>query len=131
MIIWILISIVGVAALLWLVVVVVKSKPQEEELPVEIADDCCGAHAVCERDSLLSKTDDIIYFDDEELDQLRGKVLDSYTQNDLELLEHVFYTLREQDVAGWVRSLQLRDIKLPDALRDEALLVISERRTLK
>ena len=68
---------------------------------------------------------------DIELKELRGKVLDSYTENDLELLEHVFYTLREQDVAGWIRSLQLRDIKLPDGLRDEALLVISERRIPK
>lgn len=131
MIIWILISIVGVAALSWLVVVIVKSKPQGEEVPIEIPDDCCGAHEVCERDSLLSKTDEIIYFDDEELDQLKGKSLDSYTQADLQMLEHVFFTLREQDVAGWVRSLQLRDIKLPDELRDETLLVISERRTSK
>ena len=44
------------------------------------------------------------------------------------MLNDVFYTLREQDVAGWLRSLQLRDIALPDELRDEALLIVSERR---
>ena len=132
MIIWILIGSVGLAAILWLVFLIVKSKPhQDEELPIEIPDDCCGAHEVCERDSLLSATDEIIYFDDEELDKLKGKKLESYTPADVDMLEHVFYTLREQDVAGWIRSLQLRDIALPSDLRDEALLIISERRTVK
>ena len=132
MIIWILIGSVGLAAILWLVFLIVKSKPhQDEELPIEIPDDCCGAHEVCERDSLLSATDEIIYFDDEELDKLKGKKLESYTPADVDMLEHVFYTLREQDVAGWIRSLQLRDIALPSDLRDEALLIISERRNVK
>ena len=132
MIIWIIISVIGVASLAWLAVAIVKSKPQAgEEIPIEIPDDCCGAHEVCERDSLLSKTDEIVYFDDEELDKLKGKKVESYTPADVDMLEHVFYTLREQDVAGWIRSLQLRDIALPSDLRDEALLIISERRTVK
>jgi len=132
MIIWIVIGIIGLAAIVWLAVAIVKSKPQEgEETPVKIADDCCGAHAVCERDSLLSTTDEIIYFDDEELDILKDKKLDNYTPADVEMLEHVFYTLREQDVAGWIRSLQLRNIALPSDLREEALLIVSERRTPK
>ena len=131
MIIWILISSVGLAAILWLVFLIVKSKPhQEEELPIEIPDDCCGAHEVCERDSLLSATDEIIYFDDEELDILRGKSVENFTTKEVQMLEHVFYTLDEQDVAGWVRSLQLRNINLPAELREEALLIISERRTM-
>ena len=33
------------------------------------------------------------------------------------------------EVAGWLRSLQLRGINLPDALKDEAFLIIGERRT--
>lgn len=132
MIIWIIISIVGLASLIWLGFVIVKSKPQAgEEVAIKIPDDCCGAHAVCERDSLLSETDEIIYFDDEELDKLKGKKLETYTPADVDMLEHVFYTLREQDVAGWIRSLQLRDIALPTDLRDEALLIVSERRTSK
>ena len=36
---------------------------------------------------------------------------------------------REVEVAGWLRSLQLRGINLPDALKDEAFLIIGERRT--
>ena len=99
-----------------------------EQPPVEIADDCCGAHAVCERDSLLSQTDQIIYFDDEELDSLRGISADEFTDAHIAMLENVFYTLREQDVSGWIRSLQLRNIDLPEEIRDQALLIVAERR---
>lgn len=96
--------------------------------PTEIAADCCGSHAVCERDTLLSNTDKIIYFDDEELDSLSGIEPDRFTDKQLTMIEEVFYTLREQDVAGWLRSLQLRNINLPDDIREQALLIISERR---
>ncbi|MCD7710264.1 MAG: phospholipase, partial [Porphyromonadaceae bacterium] len=40
-----------------------------------------------------------------------------------------FYTLAPTDVAGWVRSLQLRNIALPDELKVEVLLVVGEQRS--
>ena len=104
------------------------NKVTPEQPPVEIADDCCGSHAVCERDSLLSQTDQVIYFDDEELDSLRGIPYEEYTEAQITMLENVFYTLREQDVAGWIRSIQLRNIDLPEDIRDQALLIVAERR---
>lgn len=125
----IIIGIVGAAALAWLAIVVKRARLAEEKPANDIPADCCGAHAVCERDSLLAKTSQIIYFDDEELDALAHKNADDFSAQDLQMLSGVFYTLREQDVAGWLRSLQLRDIALPDELRDEALLIVSERRT--
>lgn len=100
-----------------------KITPQKE-----VDDECCGAHAVCERDSLLNKSLQVEYYDDEELDTLAGVNPDDFTAQQLELLEHVFYTLKEKDVAGWLRSLQARNIQLPSTLRDEALLIVSERR---
>ena len=96
----------------------------------EISSDCCGAHEVCERDSLLSKTNQIIYFDDEELDVLSGKDAATYTIEEQKQLEEVFLTLRESDVTGWLRSLQLRNIALPDELKEQALLIVRERRHL-
>ena len=104
------------------------NKVTPEQPPVEIADDCCGSHAVCERDSLLSQTDQIIYFDDEELDTLSGIPYEDYSEAQITMLENVFYTLREQDVAGWIRSIQLRNIDLPEDIRDQALLIVAERR---
>ena len=41
---------------------------------------------------------------------------------------NVFYTMQDTDVAGWVRSLQLRGIALPDNIKDEVFLIIGERR---
>mgnify|MGYP000833728849 FL=1 len=36
--------------------------------------------------------------------------------------------MHEDDVAGWVRSLQLRGINLPDALKDQVFLIVGELR---
>ena len=66
--------------------------------------ECCGRHLVCEPDS--------------------------YTPEQIELFREIFYTLRPEDVPGWVRSLQLRQIAVPESLRDEILLVVNEQRTI-
>ncbi len=95
----------------------------------EEGDECCGQHLVCERDSLLTQNANIEYYDDEELDVLSGLNPDDYTDEQVQMLQEVFYTLRESDVAGWVRSLQMRNIALTPELRDEALLIVRERRT--
>lgn len=76
----------------------------------------------------VSKT--IEYYDDEELDAWKGIEPDSYTPEQIELFREIFYTLRPEDVPGWVRSLQLRQIAVPESLRDEILLVVNEQRTI-
>lgn len=97
--------------------------------PKTIDEDCCGQHAVCERDSLLAAVSkDIEYYDDEELDAYRGISSDAYPENIVEEFREILYTLKEIEIAGWIRSLQLRGIDLPDALKDEAFLIIGERR---
>lgn len=97
--------------------------------PQEIPEVCCGAHEVCERDSLLAAVSKKIeYYDDEELDAYRGIPADAYADEAVEEFREVLYTLRETEVAGWLRSLQLRGVELPDALKDEAFLIVGERR---
>jgi hypothetical protein len=46
----------------------------------------------------------------------------------VEEFREVLYTCREEEVAGWSRSLQLRGIELPDELKDELFLIVGERR---
>jgi len=108
------------------------AKPDETspfEVTKEVPDECCGQHATCERDSLLAAVSkDIIYYDDEELDAFKGRESDEYSDEEAEQFATVFYELKEVEVAGWVRSLQLRGIELPDQLKDEVLLVVRERR---
>jgi hypothetical protein len=36
--------------------------------------------------------------------------------------------MKDDEVAGWVRSLQLRGVELPDVLKDEVFLIVGERR---
>lgn len=108
--------------------VLVFSKKEDLKPQKEVPEDCCGAHDVCERDRLLSSTDEIVYFDDEELDALAGKDPYTFTEEEYDAVEEVLFSLRESDVAGWLRSLQLRNITLPQELKDEALLIVSERR---
>ena len=71
----------------------------------------------------------IEYYDDEELDLFIGKEADAYTEEETNQFRDVLYTMQDIDVAGWVRSLQLRGIELPDDLKDEVFLIIGERRT--
>ena len=90
---------------------------------------CCGQHETCERDSLLAAVSKKIeYYDDEELDRFRGVEADAYDEDAVNEFRDVLYTLQEIEVAGWLRSLQLRAINLPDELKDEAFLIVGERR---
>ena len=91
--------------------------------------ECCGQHAVCERDSLLAAASrEIIYYDDEELDRFRGTPSDGYNDEDADAFREVLYTMRPDDVPGWVRSLQLRGVSLPDSVKDEIILIVDDLR---
>ncbi len=97
--------------------------------PQEIPEECCGQHETCERDSLLAAVSKSIeYYNDEELDRFQGVESDAYEEEAVEEFREVLFTLQEVEVAGWLRSLQLRGIQLPDALKDEAFLIVGERR---
>jgi len=96
----------------------------------EVDEECCGAHTVCERDSLLAgMSQNIEYYDDEQLDHWAGIGEEEYTDEQEEEFREIFYTMKESDVAGWIRSLQLRGIHLPLDMKEEVLMVITERRT--
>ena len=99
--------------------------PEAREIPEE----CCGQHETCERDSLLAAVSKKIeYYDDEELDRFRGRPSNGYNEEEVEEFREIMYTCKEDEVAGWSRSLQLRGIELPDELKDELFLIVGERR---
>lgn len=72
---------------------------------------------------------EIEYFDDEELDRFRGTPSDGYSEEQIEEFRDVLLTMRETEVAAWVRSLQLRAVELPDELKPEVFLIVGERRS--
>lgn len=95
--------------------------------PVDM--ECCGQHETCEKDSLLAAiSKQVEYYNDEELDRFRGKEGDEYTEEECEEFRDILYTMRNDEVAGWIRSLQLRYINLPDELKDEVFLIVGENR---
>lgn len=97
--------------------------------PVVTDGECCGQHLVCERETLLQTNAKVEYYDDEELDALAGIAPEDYTEEQHQMIREVFDTLQERDVPGWLRSLQLRNIQLPADIREEALLIVVERRS--
>lgn len=106
-----------------------RRHPEEKDVPQvnPIEMECCGQHEVCEKESLLAAISrDIVYYNDEELDRFRGKT--TYSEEETEEFREVLYTMRSDEVAGWVRSLQLRQINIPDEIKDEVFLIVGERR---
>lgn len=104
-----------------------SDKPEKKE-EVVLPDDsiCCGEHEVCEKEELLKAfRNKIEYYDDEELDVFRGRTSESYAEEEIEVFAEILHTMWESDVPGWIRSLQLRSIELPDCLKDEVILIIN------
>lgn len=92
------------------------------------SEECCGMHAVCEKTSLSPLSTEFEYYDDEELDRFKGRLADSYTPEECEEFREVLMTLLPADVAGWSRSLQVREIALPEDVREELLMIVREMR---
>lgn len=90
--------------------------------------ECCGMHAVCEKQLLTPVSDEPVYYYDEELDRFKGFAPDSYSPEEIEEFRDVLLTLLPQDVAGWAVSMSIRGIELPADVRDELLMIVSEQR---
>ena len=90
---------------------------------------CSGDDERCEHDCMLeAAVRDVEYYDDEELDKYIGRDSSDYSDIEAEDFSDVFYTMRHSDVKGWNRSLTLRQINLPNQLKDEVIMVINDAR---
>lgn len=139
---YILLSIVVVGLVLYLFELRNRKRKNAEECESVIGPDassadtadggeCCGQHLVCEKESLSPFGEEIVYYDDEELDRFAGKRGDEYSEEEIEEIRDVLMTLRGEDLAGWARSITQRGIELPEEIRDELLLMVRERRGIK
>lgn len=108
-----------------------SASPEPEETPsAPESEECCGMHITCERDSLLAAVSETIeYYDDEELDRHAGRSPESYTDSEIEEFRDILLTMQPADIAGWARSLQLRNIALPQPVRDELIMIVAEARS--
>ena len=108
--------------------VLFRSENVEHSHSHDESEECCGAHEVCEKTSLLNSKNHIEYYDDEDLDVFAGRSSETYSDDEITIFEDVFYSMQTDDVPGWVKSLQLRQIELPESIRDQVLLIVRENR---
>lgn len=76
-------------------------------------------------------TKEIEYYDDEELDQFKGRASDEYSEEEVGQFSEVLYTMKPNEVAGWNRSLILRGINLPNSIKDEVIAFLGESSSQK
>lgn len=96
----------------------------QQEIP---AGECCGKHAVCEKQKLAeARLRSAQYFDDEDLDRFKGRSSDDYTDQEVEEFRYVMYTMRQDEVREWMECLQAREIELPDELKEECYSMMNE-----
>lgn len=99
----------------------------DKEEKIEIGTDCStcdGENAKCEQTCMMEAAiKDIEYFDDEELDRFKGRASDDYTDDEAEEFREVMETMRPDEVKAWNRSLILREINMPDQVKDEYIIL--------
>lgn len=130
---------IGVATAALVAFLIVNHRKQRKNQPDEVAPsaatipnaECCGAHEICEAETLLTLSEEIIYYSDEELDEYRGTDADSYSQEVIEEFRDVLLTLQMHEVTGWLKSLQLRQIEIPTTIREEALMIVEDFRQIR
>lgn len=120
--------ILGIAGLLVSVALFtyINLRKGEESEPISAPEaGCCGAHAICEKGlkKINPQTD---YFEDEELDALKGISPEHYSDEQVEQFRDVLYTLRKEEIEDWMISLAKREIQLPVVLKAEVLDLLKD-----
>ena len=102
-----------------------KDRPEPPVVEQATCATCNGDNDKCEQECMMeAATQPIEYFEDEELDAFRGRPSDSYDDDETQQFADVLYSMRQDEVAAWCRSLTLRGINLPNALKDEVVMMI-------
>lgn len=125
---------IGLVTLALIAFMIFNTKKEEKSEPESLSNpnlECCGAHEICEAETLLTLKEEIIYYSDEELDRYRGISADDYSKEQIEEFRDVLLTLQMHEVTGWLKSLQLRQIDIPSAIREEAFMIVEEFRQIR
>jgi len=125
---WYLIILLALAAVIAAAAHLLQRGSDDGEIKVATTCDTCnGADERCEQECMMeAATKPIEYFDDEELDRYAGRQDDGYTDEEADEFREVLYTMRQEEVADWSRSLILRNVNLPRQLRDEVIMLIGD-----
>lgn len=86
---------------------------------------CCGLHEICDF-GIQNMNEEVEYFDDEELDEFKGKEANAYSDSQIEIFREILYTLQKNEIHEWLYSLKLRNINIPENLMSETRMLASE-----
>lgn len=103
-----------------------RKRGESQEIVVGKGDctSCTDDNVMCEQVcTLRAAVKPIEYFDDEELDAYKGRPSDGYSDEEVAQFAEVLETLQPSDVKPWGRSLILRGINMPDAIKDEYIIM--------
>ena len=105
-----------------------KKKEGEPDVVMPTSGDCSscdGTDDKCEQVCMMeAATREIEYYDDEELNRFRGRQSNQYTDEEAEEFANILYTMQPQEAKGWNRSLILREINVPNQIKDELITMI-------
>ena len=122
--------IIVIVSLTLLGIIAAISQRHDDDAPVVLTDSCAtcnGDNDKCEQECMLeAATHEIEYYDDEELDSYAGRDADDYTDDEAAQFREILMTLHPSDIKGWNRSLILRHINVPNQIKDELLMLLSE-----
>lgn len=125
-----LILIISIIVLGFIAALIGLMSKRGSEQPVDAEPTCAtcnGDDSRCEQECMMeAATREIEYYDDEQLDKFIGHPSDGYTDEEIEEFADVLYTLQQKDAAGWNRSLILRNINIPNELKDDLIALIDE-----
>ena len=127
---YLVIILIGLGIIVAMFTVLTRKGGDEEDVLVGQADICAtcdGTNSQCEQECMMeAATKEIEYFDDEELDAFRQRPADGYSDEEAEMFREVMYSMRQEEVADWNRSLILRGINVPDQLKDELIMLLGD-----
>ena len=101
-----------------------KDEATEGEIFTKPMEECCGAHEVCEADLINKMSEEIVYFEDEELDAYKNFEENDFNDDQIDEFREVLYSLKENEIEGWLRSLELRKIELPSIIKSEVVFML-------
>lgn len=101
----------------------------DKDTPIAMAHDCTTCvtgDSNCEQNCMMeASVKDIEYFDDEELDRFAGRQSNGYTDEEAEEFRTIMTSMTPEEVKAWNRSLILRQVNMPDQVKDDYIVMVS------
>ena len=98
-----------------------------KEKPGDCNEQCGTCFDVCTASKILqNEVAESADFDDSELEAFAGTKAEDYSDSQIEMFAAILESLTADEAGKWIESLRRRNIELPTALRDEAIMIMNK-----